>query len=309
MYTEVVKRSYLLCLSLFACQGAEPSMVTSINLSEALDQGGYTFKDFTVDGVCIPKDDPCLKDGPFACVDKPSSFSVNGTLDTKDTAIASVPACGQALVALTLHRKFEDNDLVSGLSGLAFRQLAFPSDEFDMHMSRVGQLAVSNPGTTPLDCGGEEGSVEVSDVTIPAGGKVKIPLQTKDFQIHCKNPQGTVTKYSARVAFAERTQLDLVRPIAAMNVTLPQSTGSGEATTVTISFADASGQAVENVTGTLLFSTNDTLAVLPASYELKTADKGTVTLPVTFHTVGQGINLHVELTTFVTSVNVPINVF
>ena len=59
---------------------------------------------------------------------------------------------------------------------------------------------------------------------------------------------------------------------------------AGTAQSFTVSVYDAYGNLASGYTGTLNFSTSDTIAVLPASYTFTAADAGTHTFSMTFET-------------------------
>lgn len=292
-------------LPLFAC-GAAPEVTTGIALSGELVQAGpHTLQDFALDGVCITADDACLKDN--TCFAKPPSFSVTGTLDAKDGAVARVPACGAAVVSMTLYRRFE-GELVATQAGFASAQLVTPSNEVNMRLGDVGELAVVNASTSPITCEGEEGSTTVRNVVIPASTTLKVPLpHGNDYDVRCTNAAGVVTKQKARVAFAERTYFNPQRRIAGLKITAPATATSGQPIAVTVEVVDAEGNAIEQVNGTIRMTVNDQFATQLADYELVAADKGKKTYQVTFGNLSQGqtgnFNIFAEMSTVVGQVS------
>ena len=69
-------------------------------------------------------------------------------------------------------------------------------------------------------------------------------------------------------------------------VSAPATTTAGTSFTITVTAENASGAAVTGFTGTVQFSSNDTLAGLPANYTFTAADHGAHTFTVTLKTAG-----------------------
>src|SRR5262249_47467292 len=66
----------------------------------------------------------------------------------------------------------------------------------------------------------------------------------------------------------------------------PAFIGQGTPGTFTVTVQDNLGDTVTNYTGTVMFSSTDGSAALPASYTFTAADQGSHTFPATFNTVG-----------------------
>src|SRR5262249_19716382 len=68
---------------------------------------------------------------------------------------------------------------------------------------------------------------------------------------------------------------------------LPSSVIAGVASTFTVTARDNAGAIVTDYTGTVMFTSTDPLATLPANYTFRAADAGSRTFSVTLRTLGE----------------------
>jgi hypothetical protein len=90
-------------------------------------------------------------------------------------------------------------------------------------------------------------------------------------------------------AAASSSATIIINPAAASRfvVNAPTRVIARVPTTVTVTVVDAYGNTVTGYTGTVLFSSSDAYAKLPASYPFTAADQGSHSFPVTFKTLGK----------------------
>jgi hypothetical protein len=106
----------------------------------------------------------------------------------------------------------------------------------------------------------------------------------------CPRPRSSQKRerFRLRLEALEERALPSTTPLPAIHfdVVTPQTIQVGKTATVNVIALDASNHKVPGYTGTIHFTSDDTMAVLPANYTFVAGDKGSHLFHVTFKTAG-----------------------
>ena len=199
-------------------------------------------------------------------VNQPDELALDGTgnlffLDTGNNRIREVPA-GQPADHLVL---IANATQTAGATGSFTIEALTPNNVIDTSFSGKVHFTSSDPHATLP-----------ADVTLTGPGVLSITLRTAGNQTLTASSPTAAGNVSATVQ---------VTPAAVSQflVSVPAAT-AGATVTATTTAEDAFGNVATGYTGTVVLTSSDTQATLPAAYTFQSGDKGSHSFAVVFHT-------------------------